>query len=178
MVLTITSGLQPLPIARYNPRMKFDIARAIFALALITITSAATSAQTKKFTTADLQKLRWIEGTWCGTGDTDKKFCERYRCESDTVLAVDGFEDATLKKVTDTTRFELKDGEFGGGSEGARYLLKSIDDNGVEFAPALKVRNFFRWERESKDIWKATIIVPANGNKPAQQMIYKMERIK
>jgi hypothetical protein len=72
------------------------------------------SAQTRKFTTADVQKLRWIEGTWRGTGDVDKPFFERYRFEGDSVLLVDGFEDETLAKVTDTTRFELKDGEFGG----------------------------------------------------------------
>ena len=51
-----------------------------------------------------------------------------YRFESDLVLAVDGFADETLQKVTETTRFELKDGEFGGGNEGARYVAISIDD--------------------------------------------------
>jgi len=47
------------------------------------------------------------------------------------VLLVDSFEDETLAKVTDTTRFELKDGEFGGGSEGHRYVAKSLDDRGL-----------------------------------------------
>jgi hypothetical protein len=94
------------------------------------------------------------------------------------VLAVDGFEDETLQKVTETTRFELKDGEFGGGNEGARYVATSIDDRSVEFGPAVKVKNSFRWERESKDVWKATIMLPANATKPARQMVYKMERMK
>ena len=50
---------------------------------------------------SDLQKLRWIEGTWRGTGIKDQPpFFERYRFESDTVLAVDGFEDEKLTKVT------------------------------------------------------------------------------
>src|SRR5262245_21768088 len=86
------------------------------------------SAKAQKLSTADLQKLRWIEGTWRGTGDVDKPFFERYRFESDSVLAVESFADETLAQVTDTTRFELKDGEFGGGSEGARYVANSIDD--------------------------------------------------
>jgi len=158
--------------------MKFKLLRILFALALFTLASCANLAQTKKFTTADLQKLRWIEGTWRGAGDTTKPFFERYRFESDSVLAVDGFEDETLQKITETTRFELKDGEFGGGNEGARYVLKSIDDNGVEFGPAVKVKNSFRWDRESKDAWKATILLPANDTKPARQLVYKMERIK
>jgi len=40
----------------------------------------------------------------------------------------------------------------------------------------VNVKNGFRWETESKDVWKATIILPANGNKPASQRVYKMER--
>ncbi|HXI24223.1 MAG TPA: hypothetical protein VNG71_10215 [Pyrinomonadaceae bacterium] len=113
-----------------------------------------TSQKPAKLTTPDLQKLRWIEGTWRGTGDVDKPFFERYRFEKDSTLAVDSFADATLAKVTDTTRFELKDGEFGGGSEGSRWVAVSLDDRGIEFGPAANVRNSFRWEQESKDIWK------------------------
>src|SRR5262245_15543529 len=75
-----------------------------------------------KLTAADLEKLRWIEGTWRGTGDADKPFFERYRFENATTLAVDSFDNEKLEKVTDTTLFELKDDEFGGGSEGSRYV--------------------------------------------------------
>jgi len=158
--------------------MKIKFLQILFALAVFTMASCADPAQTKKFTTADLQKLRWIEGTWRGTGDVEKPFFERYRFENDSVLAVDSFEDETLAKVTDTTRFELKDGEFGGGSQGSRYVAKSIDGRAIEFAPAVNVRNSFRWERESNDVWKATILLPARGDKPASHRVYKMERIK
>ena len=130
----------------------------------------------KKLTGADLQKLRWIEGTWRGTGDNVPPFFERYRFESDSVLLVDSFEDETVAKVTDTTRFELKDGEFGGGSSGSRYVAVGLDDRSIEFGPALKVRNGFRWERESLDLWKATILLPATKDKPAREIVYKMER--
>jgi hypothetical protein len=147
-----------------------------FAVVLF-IPCHSTSAQTNKFTTADLQKLRWIEGSWRGTGDVDKPFFERYRFEGDSVLLVDAFADATLTKVNDTTRFELKDGEFGGGSEGDRWVAKSIDDHAIEFVPAVNVRNSFRWERISKDLWRATIMYPATKDKPARQRVYQMERI-
>ena len=158
--------------------MQVKLLKILFVFTLLALISCVDRAQTKKFTTADLQRLRWIEGTWRGTGDVNKPFFERYRFESDSVLAVDGFEDETLQKVTETTRFELKDGEFGGGNEGARYVATSIDDRSVEFGPAVKVKNSFRWERESKDVWKATIMLPANATKPARQMVYKMERMK
>jgi hypothetical protein len=135
-----------------------------------------TSQKPAKLTTSDLQKLRWIEGTWRGTGDVDKPFFERYRFENDSTLTVDSFADETLAEVKDTTRFELKDGEFGGGSQGSRYVAVSLDDRGIEFGPAANVRNSFRWAQESKDLWKATIIFPANSNKPARQLVFKMER--
>lgn len=55
-----------------------------------------------KMTIADLEKLRWIEGTWRGTGGGVEPFFERYRFENATTLAVDGFDNEKLQKVTDT----------------------------------------------------------------------------
>ena len=128
------------------------------------------------FTAADLQKLRWIEGTWRGTGGGVPPFVERYKFESDSVLAVESLEGEKLDKVTDVTRFELKDGQFGGGSEGSRYVATALDDKSVTFGPAIKAKNFFRWERESENSWKAVIYWPATDKKPAGERTYQMER--
>jgi len=130
----------------------------------------------KKFSSTDLKKLRWIEGTWRGTGGGVPPFVERYRFESDTTLAVEGFEGEKSDKVTDVTRFELKDGEFGGGSEGSRYVASSIDDKSITFEPVTKARNSFRWEYESENSWKAILTSPATAQAPAKQRIYQMER--
>ena len=129
-----------------------------------------------KLTAADLQKLRWIEGTWRGTGVNQPAFFERYRWENDTTLAVDSFDNEKVEKVTDTTRFELKDGEFGGGSEGARYVATAIDETSVTFGPAIKVRNGFVWKQESKDTWTAIIKPLSTPDKPKPDVIYNMER--
>jgi hypothetical protein len=136
-----------------------------------------TPATPAKLTLDDLKKLRWIEGTWRGTGVTQPAFFERYRWENDTTLAVDSFENEKLEKVTDTTRFELKDGEFGGGSEGARYVATTVDDNEITFAPVVKARNWFVWKRESKDSWTAIIKPVAKPDKPSKDIIYNMERL-
>jgi hypothetical protein len=103
-------------------------------------TPTPTPATPAKLTAEDLKKLRWIEGTWRGTGVSQPAFFERYRWENDTTLAVDSFENEKLEKVTDTTRFELKDGEFGGGSEGALYVATALDDNAITFAPVVKAQ--------------------------------------
>jgi len=128
-----------------------------------------------KLTPADLQKLRWIEGTWRGTGG-EKPFFERYRFENATTLAVDSFENEKLEKVTDTTLFELKDDEFGGGSEGSYWVVTTIDDHSVTFAPVAKARNSFIWKRDSKDSWSAILSWPAAPDKPARERTFKMER--
>jgi len=130
----------------------------------------------KRITADDLRKLRWIEGSWRGTGQDQPPFFERYRFESDGVLAVDSFEDEKLSKVTETTRFELKDGEFGGGSEGSRYVATALDDNSITFDPVLKARTSFTWKRESKNSWTAILKWPANKDKPAGERVYNMAR--
>ena len=127
----------------------------------------------KSLITADLQKLRWIEGSWRGSGVDQPFFFERYRFESDTTLAVDSLKD---DKVTDTTLFVLKDGEFGGGSEGSRWVVTAIDDNSITFDPVTKANNSFRWQRETKDSWKAVLSWPATKDKPAGERVYNMER--
>jgi hypothetical protein len=177
-------------------RNKFPLALTLFfAIGLLTIYACtskptASSANTQatalpqatpvtpvKLTAEDLKKLRWIEGTWRGTGVNQPAFFERYRWENDTTLAVDGFENEKLEKVTDTTRFELKDGEFGGGSEGARYVATALDDNAITFAPVVKARNWFVWKRESKDSWTAIIKPLPRPDKQVKDSIYNMERL-
>lgn len=128
----------------------------------------------KNFSPADISKLRWIEGTWRGSGVDQAPFFERYRFENESTLAVDSFPDEKLDKVEDTSRFELKDGRFGNGS----YVASSIDNNGIDFEPLANAKNSFRWERVSDKAWKATLKWPAEGNKPARERVYNMERIK
>ena len=153
-------------------------------LVLLSVTSLQGSAQIPtptpatqtKFSVSDLEKLRWIVGTWRGTGDGEAPFFERYRFENPTTLAVDSFTDATLSKVDDTTRFELKDGQFGNGGETGRWTASSIDYLGIDFVPAAKARNSFRWQRESDNTWTAILTWPPAEGKPGRRRVFKMER--
>ena len=156
--------------------------RAIACVALLVLLSAACQrsadtqtnrSEAKSFSTADIAKLRWIEGTWRGSGVDQAPFFERYRFENESTLAVDSFPDEKLDKIEDTSRFELKDGWFGSSS----YVASSIDNNGITFEPLANAKNSFRWERISENAWKATLKWPADGNKPARERVYNMERI-
>jgi hypothetical protein len=126
----------------------------------------------KGFTAADVAKLKWIEGTWRGM-DGEKPFFERYRLDG-TTLIVENFEDGTLAKATDTTRFELRDGEFGKFEGEGRSAASSITDTSVQFVPVGK-GNAFRFERQPDGTWNAVLDRPAADGKPAGQKIYKME---
>ena len=150
----------------------------LFAVVLLCLSCTQADTQTaspkpKTLTPVELQKLRWIEGSWRGSGDKQDAFFERYRFENETTLAVDSLE---ADKVTDTTLFVLQDGEFGGGNEGSRWVATSLDENSITFEPVTKARNSFIWQRETKDSWKAILKWPATKDKPARERVYLMER--
>jgi hypothetical protein len=133
---------------------------------------AAPPPSPKTITPADLVRLRWIEGTWRGTGATQPPFFERYHFENDTTLVMEELADQTATDATRTTRYELKDGKFGN----ERYVATALDDKSITFAPLIQGRNSFRWQSESKDVWKAILTLPATGSAPAKETIYVLER--
>ena len=128
------------------------------------------------FTTADFKKVRWIEGTWRGTGVGQGPFYERYKFENESTLAVETLEGEKFDQVTDVTRFTLKDGRITGGGEGSLYAASAVNDNSITFDPVIKARNSFRWQRENENSWTAILSWPATDKKPAGQRTYQMER--
>ncbi len=126
----------------------------------------------KKLTAGELVKLRWIEGSWRGTGDIQKPFYERYRFENESTLVMEELADETLSEVKDVTRYALSNGEFSNG----HYVATDLDDKSITFSPLTKGRDSFRWQTESKDAWTAILKVPASGSNPAREVVYKLER--
>jgi len=129
----------------------------------------------RNFTTSDVAKLKWIEGTWRGM-DGDKPFYERYTIENDAMI-VEALTDGDPTKVETADRFELKNGEFGKGEGDHRSAASEIGDGFVQFVPAGAVKgNSFRFERQPDGSWHAILEWPATGDKPARSKTYKMER--
>lgn len=155
------------------PLLSYLLAVVLFCLSCTQAGIQSPIPKPKALTATDLQKLRWIEGSWRGSGDKQAAFFERYHFENETTLAVDTLE---AGKITDTTLFVLKDGEFGGGNEGSRWVATSLDENSINFEPVTKAKNSFSWQRETKDSWKAVLKWPATKDKPAGERVYRMER--
>lgn len=186
--LITKGGFVMLPSMNGNRRTVFLLIAAVVAGCLFAPACAKNRANSApqtpatptvtpgRFSTSDLTKLRWIEGTWRGTGDVETPFYERYRFENDSTLAVEGFADEKVDRVSDITRFELKEGQFGNGGDGSRWVATVIDNDSITFEPVSKARNSFVWKRASKDLWQAVLMWPAVDNKPARQRVYRMER--
>ncbi|MDQ2974878.1 MAG: hypothetical protein M3R69_05630, partial [Acidobacteriota bacterium] len=132
--------------------------------------SPSSSPSPKLITTNELAKLRWIEGTWRGTGVDQPPFYERYKFENDSTLIVEGLADETLSTVKDTSRFELKDGHFGHTEGESGSVATALDDNSITFAPVGK-GNYFRFQRESDNSWKAILNWTAKDG-TAKEVIY------
>jgi hypothetical protein len=153
---------------------------AVVALLLVMVSLVgcqSSGAKPGTFTEADVAKLKWIEGTWRGTGEKQPPFFERYHFEGSTMV-VEGLADETGEKVNETSRFELKDGRFGQASGDSESAASAITDTYVQFIPVKGSKNSFRFEKQTADTWQATIEWPADGNKPARTIVYKMERVK
>jgi hypothetical protein len=135
--------------------------------------SPAQSTPSKKFTAADVAKLKWIEGTWrCMNGE--KPFYERYKIE-ETAMVVESLK-ADGSVDGEPGRFELKDGEFGKDEGDQRSVASEITDDHIQFVPAVPGKmNNFRFERQPNNTWRAVLEWPAKDDKPARTRIYIME---
>jgi len=139
-----------------------------------TVFAQSTSPKPLTIAAADLQKLKWIEGSWRGTGGGVPPFYERYRFDGTTLL-VDSLTDG---KVTDTSKFELIKGEFRSGTAADGSVATLLDAKGITFEFNQTRRGSFRWETESANVWKAILKWPASGTRAAGELIYTMERMK
>lgn len=154
-------------------RMKSNYAESNIATPAATPTPRP-SPIPKQITPADLAKLRWIEGSWRGTGGDVPPFYERYKFENDSTLVVESLADETLSKVNEVSRFELKDGHFGSSDGDSSSVATALDDRSISFAPVGK-GNYFRFQRESDSSWKA-VLNWTDKTGAAKERIYVMER--
>ena len=129
-----------------------------------------------QMTVADLAKLRWIEGRWMGTGGGVPTFFERYKFEDDSTLLVETLADESGSKVTDVSRFELKDGHFGHSEGESGSVATAFDGNSITFSPLGKSRNSFRFQHETTGKWKA-ILNWVDKDGVAKERVYTMDRL-
>jgi hypothetical protein len=149
-------------------------------VAPVTETASATRAAVLPVTLdrAQLARLKWIEGTWKGTGDSVPAFFERYSFPNDSTMLSEGFPDSTLAVVNDSSYYMLRDGQFGNMGDGARWVATAMDEKSIHFEPVAKARNNFTWTRVSADEWRAELVVPASAGGAESRRVYVMKRLR
>lgn len=139
------------------------------------------SAKPAVLTPKDLRTLRWIEGTWRGTGGGEKPFFERYAFVDDSTLRMESFADSTLARVSETTFYELRGGRFTNRNARARWVAARLKDRAVTFVPDVGVRNLFVWRPSNKrDVWYADIVFlpPLDASRaPRPPRTYELVRV-
>jgi hypothetical protein len=127
-------------------------------------------------TAADLQRLRWLEGHWRGTGESGNPFYESYRFLNDSTIQSHTFTDSTFAQAGDSSLIMLSGGELTSRGGGMEWVATEIDSAGVHFDPRENARNAFTWSRDSPTRWTALLRwVDADG--ASREMLYRMERV-
>jgi hypothetical protein len=139
---------------------------------------AQSSGEKKEFSKADLQKLRWIEGTWRGSENGHGGFYERYRFANDDVLENESLgPDLTSPKNGDKGRVYISNGQILHQGGSMVWIATAVDDKSIHFAPKENASNSFSWEKESSDVWIARMKFTDSQGKPVEN-VYRMERVK
>jgi len=129
------------------------------------------SGQPLRVSVAEFQTLRWLEGTWRGTGGRHP-FYEGYHFQSDTLVRILYFADSTTTRASDSGAVYLRAGVIYHEADGGLWRATRLDSASIAFEPVEQVTNSFTWVRESADAWLATLRQPG-----APEQTYRLERI-
>jgi hypothetical protein len=128
-----------------------------------------------KVTQQQFRDLRWIAGTWRGSGGAYPSFFEEYKVLDDTTIKMRSFSDSTLRVPTDSSMIELRNGTVQSRSARSTYVVVAFTPSSVRFARPGAAGGGHTFARVSPDEWTATLHPAAAGG---QATLYTMRRIK
>jgi hypothetical protein len=158
--------------------------RAMGWLFAVVLVAAATPALAQRgipptpFGTADLDKLRWIEGYWRGTatGDGAPPVYERLHFANDSTIEITYYADSTFTRATGEGRVFASVGRVFQTSGGAVWGAAHVGKDGAYFIPQKNVSDTFAWTYESPTTWKTVQRTSATGQERVKT--YEMVRIR
>ena len=139
---------------------------ALAALLTLPLAAAAQQAQPATVTLEQFRGLRFIEGSWIGSGYAPGPFYERYVFVNDSTIEMTSYEDAAFtRRSGEVNTYQLRGGKV--TSRDGKGALMRIDSLGYHFA---SVGGSGRWtfRRVSADRWTATL---------GPQTVYTMDRV-
>jgi hypothetical protein len=144
-------------------------------LLVAVLAAACTPKQDQRapVTLADFQQLRWLEGTWRGSGGDYAAFFEEYRFVDDSTIQMKSFADSTLATVSDSSRIELRGGGVNSRSARSTYAGE-VTAGRIAFKRPGSTAGGHTFERVSDDHWTATLHPATAGGR---ETVYQMRRI-
>jgi len=118
----------------------------------------------------DFSSLRWLEGSWRGTGG-DNPFYERYELVNDTTIRILYYTDSTLATLRDSGSVYFTEGTIYHYTDNALWAAVRSDSAGIHFAPQENASNWFTWSYQSPTMWLA-VLRTSDGRETA----YRLER--
>lgn len=134
--------------------------------------AAACSRQQQSPRPATVEPLRWLSGTWRGTGNGGNAFFEGYEFAGDSLLRIRYYADSTATIVSDSGAVYVRGDTIFHEAGGGIWRVVRLDSASVRFEPHARVTNAFTWVREGPDAWVATLETP--GRPPT---VYRLERL-
>ena len=112
---------------------------------------------------SEFQHLRWLEGSWRGSGGGIDAFFEGYRWVDDTTIRKYGFADSTLAVISDSGDIALRGGFVRSGFAERSYVVVELDSARARFTPEGNASNGFEWMRTGPGEWTARLTWDSAG---------------
>jgi hypothetical protein len=123
------------------------------------------SAAPAAVTAAQFQTLRWLEGTWRGTGEGVSPFFERYRFVDDSTIRRYTYVDSSFAQISDSGTTALRGAGVTGGDPEPEWQVTSVDSTGWHFESLREAGRGFTWSRIRDGTWTARLVWrDAQGN--------------
>jgi hypothetical protein len=133
------------------------------ALALVTVLAVAPVVSAQGPVAAQVSReqfasLRWLVGSWHGSGGNFPSFFERYRMVDDSTMVMESATDSTFAAIDESQRFEWRGGvlrQVRNGATGSVLVGWHVDS--LRWASPRGSGNGTLYVREGADRWHAVL---------------------
>jgi hypothetical protein len=129
------------------------------------------------YSSADLSKLKWLEGTWVGTSTEEAATYQRIHFADDSTIVITYYRDPSFTQETGTGRLYVSVGRIYHTFGSNRWVATRVDTDGIYLVPQTSTaNNNFAWSYQSPDTWTTTMRTGAGGHE--RVIVYSMKRQK
>ena len=137
---------------------------------------AAPASTPATVTAAEFQRLRWLEGTWRGTGGGVAPFFERYRFVDDSTMRRYSYSDSSFAEISDSGTTTLRGARVASGDLEPEWQVTAVDSVSWRFESLREAGRGFTWSRTTDDLWTARLVWRDPENN-ARERIYTLTRL-